>query len=224
MTRILVVEDQPNLLRSITRALVESGFEATPAESLAEASESLSAPVDLVVLDLMLPDGSGLEWLSQLRSMNSKLPVIILTARDSIEDRVAGLDTGANDYLVKPFAFEELLARIRALLRRDTSSPSTSLTFQDLKVDLLERTVCRGDQILVLQNRPLELLVYLIRHANQVVTREMISRDVWKEPTATWTNVIEVHINQLRKKLERPGLPTILHTIRGQGYLLGDAP
>lgn len=225
MTRILVVEDQPNLLRSITRALEESGFHAAPAETLAQASQILITQVDLVVLDLMLPDGSGLDWLSQLRSMNSQVPVLILTARDSIEDRVAGLDTGANDYLVKPFAIEELLARIRALLRRDFSPPSsTLLTFQDLTVDLLERTVRRGSDVLVLQNRPLELLVYLIRHANQVVTREMISHDVWKEPTATWTNVIEVHINQLRKKLERPGLPTILHTIRGKGYLLGDAP
>lgn len=225
MTRILVVEDQPNLLRSITRALEESGFDAMPAETLAQASQILPTGVDLIVLDLMLPDGSGLSWLSHLRSANSRVPVLILTARDSIEDRVAGLDTGANDYLVKPFAIEELLARIRALLRREfPPTSSTVLTFQDLTVDLLERTVRRGAEVLVLQNRPLELLVYLIRHGNQVVTREMISRDVWKEPTATWTNVIEVHINQLRKKLERPGSPTILHTIRGKGYLLGDAP
>ncbi|WP_339910370.1 response regulator transcription factor [Symmachiella dynata] len=221
---ILVIEDQKNLLRSITRTLRETGFETDAAESIATANQLMSARVDLVVLDLMLPDGSGLDWLSSLRASGDNTPVLILTARDTIEDRVSGLDGGADDYLVKPFALDELLARIRALLRRDAQSNRTVLTLGDLIVDLTSRTAQRGNKPILLQNRQLELLAYLMSHTNQVVTREMIARDVWKESTATWTNVIEVQINQLRKKLEQPGQPIILHTVRGQGYLLGDAP
>ena len=221
---ILVIEDQKNLLRSITRTLRESGFETDAAESIATANQLMSARVDLVVLELMLPDGSGLDWLSSLRASGDNTPVLILTARDTIEDRVSGLDGGADDYLVKPFALDELLARIRALLRRDAQSNRTVLTLGDLIVDLTSRTAQRGNKPILLQNRQLELLAYLMSHTNQVVTREMIARDVWKESTATWTNVIEVQINQLRKKLEQPGQPIILHTVRGQGYLLGDAP
>jgi DNA-binding response OmpR family regulator len=184
----------------------------------------MSPTVDLVVLDLMLPDGSGLNWLSELRAAGDGTPVLILTARDSLEDRVAGLDTGADDYLVKPFALDELMARIRALLRRNTQTGRSLLLFGDLAVDLVSRTAHRGAQAIPLQNRQLELLAYLISHANHVVTREMIARDVWKESTATWTNVIEVQINQLRKKLELSGTPAILHTVRGQGYMLGELP
>jgi len=222
--RILVIEDQKNLLRSITRTLRESGFEAEPAETIAAANELKSSRIDLILLDLMLPDGSGLDWLSGLRAAGDHTPVLVLTARDTIEDRVSGLDGGADDYLVKPFALDELLARIRALLRREALTSRTVLTLGDLTINLASRTANRGTKPISLQNRQLELLAYLISHENQVVTREMIARDVWKESTATWTNVIEVQINQLRKKLEQPGLPIILHTVRGQGYLLGDAP
>ncbi len=224
MPQILIVEDQTNLLRSIMRTLSESGFEPEAAETLGTATQKMSSRIDLVVLDLMLPDGSGLEWLKQLRVTGNKTPVLILTARDSIEDRVSGLDTGADDYLVKPFALDELLARIRALLRRDAQTNEREFSFGDLTVNLVTHIVCRGDRSISLQNRQLELLAYLISHANQIVTRDMISRDVWKESTATWTNVIEVQINQLRKKIEEPGQATILHTVRGQGYLLGDPP
>ncbi|QDT91501.1 Response regulator MprA [Gimesia algae] len=224
MPQILIVEDQTNLLRSIMRTLSESGFEPDAAETLGAATQKMSSRIDLVVLDLMLPDGSGLEWLKQLRATGNKIPVLILTARDSIEDRVSGLDMGADDYLVKPFALDELLARIRALLRRDAQANEREFSFGDLTVNLVSRIVRRGDRSISLQNRQLELLAYLISHANQIVTREMISRDVWKESTATWTNVIEVQINQLRKKIEKPGQTAILHTVRGQGYLLGDPP
>ncbi|QDV48385.1 Response regulator MprA [Gimesia fumaroli] len=206
------------------RTLSESGFEPEAAETLGAATQKMSSRIDLVVLDLMLPDGSGLEWLKQLRATGNKIPVLILTARDSIEDRVSGLDMGADDYLVKPFALDELLARIRALLRRDAQANEREFSFGDLTVNLVSRIVRRGDRSISLQNRQLELLAYLISHANQIVTREMISRDVWKESTATWTNVIEVQINQLRKKIEKPGQTAILHTVRGQGYLLGDPP
>jgi DNA-binding response OmpR family regulator len=223
MARILVIEDQRNLLRSVTRALAEAGFEPLAAETLEAATRQISPQIDLVVLDLMLPDGSGLDWIVERRGLGDNTPILVLTARDSIEDRVAGLDAGADDYLVKPFALDELLARIRALLRRDAQTSRTQLSFNDLTVDLVARTARRGSRTISLQNRQLELLAYLMAHANQVVTREMIARDVWKESTATWTNVIEVQINQLRKKLEQPDQPAILHTVRGQGYLLGDA-
>ncbi|WP_417394259.1 response regulator transcription factor [Gimesia chilikensis] len=224
MPQILVVEDQTNLLRSIVRALNEAGYQAEPAESLSQASQQMSADVDLVILDLMLPDGSGLNWLQALREAGSRTPVLILTARDSIEDRVTGLDMGADDYLVKPFALDELLARIRALLRREKNPVEQIVTWQDLTVNLLSRTVERAGRSIDLQNRQLELLAYLMSHADQVVSREMIARDVWKEPTATWTNVIEVQINQLRKKIEAPDQAPILHTIRGEGYRLGEQP
>tara|TARA_R110002167_G_scaffold220633_3_gene425267 strand:- start:8858 stop:9532 length:675 start_codon:yes stop_codon:yes gene_type:complete len=224
MSQILVVEDQTNLLRSILRTLNEAGFQTESAETLLDATRLMSSRLDLVVLDLMLPDGSGLEWLKMLRAAGNQIPVLILTARDSIEDRVAGLDTGADDYLVKPFALDELLARIRALLRRDTRGTEREFSFRDLTVDPVARTVFRGSRSITMQNRQLELLAYLISHANQIVTRDMIARDVWKESTATWTNVIEVQINQLRKKIEEPYLPGLLHTVRGEGYVLGDPP
>jgi DNA-binding response OmpR family regulator len=224
MPHILVIEDQKNLLRSITQALRESGYEADGADTLGAANRLMSPTIDLVVLDLMLPDGAGMEWLSQQRSAGIAMPVLVLTARDAIEDRVAGLDAGADDYLVKPFALDELMARIRALLRRDSRSGRTILYYGNVTVDLVARTARRGSELIPLQNRQLELLAYLIAHANEVVTREMIAREVWKETTATWTNVIEVQINQLRKKLDTPGQPPILHTVRGQGYLLGDVP
>jgi DNA-binding response OmpR family regulator len=149
---------------------------------------------------------------------------LILTARDAVEDRVAGLDTGADDYLIKPFSLEELVARVRALVRREQRTHSTVLHYGDLTANLMSRTATRAGEQLLLQNRQFELLVYLMKHVNEIVTREMIARDVWKEPTATWTNVIEVQINQLRKKLEIYGRPAILHTLRNKGYVLGDSP
>ena len=142
-----------------------------------------------------------------------------------ISDRVAGLDAGADDYLVKPFAFDELLARIRVLLRREQQRiEDGAFAWATCTLIFLRRTARRGEHELDLQSRQFELLVFLMKHANQIVTREMIAEAVWKEETATWTNVIAAHIYQLRKKLEFPGHPPILHTIRGQGYLLGDAP
>jgi len=226
MSQVLVVEDQPNLLRSIIAATTEAGFVTAGATTLAEAAERLAAGTDLIILDIMLPDGSGLDWLRALRSSQNNIPVLLLTARDSIQDRVAGLDCGADDYLVKPFSIDELLARMRALLRRCTTelqNESQRLEFQDLQLDLIARTVLRGGRSIELQPRQFELLVFLIRNRNQIVTREMIAESIWKQPDATWTNVIEVHINYLRKKLEIPGSPQILQTVRGSGYRLGDA-
>lgn len=223
MQRILVIEDHPNLLRSITQALCESGFEATSAATLKSATEQFSSEIDLVILDLMLPDGNGLDWLAKMRANRNAVPVLILTARDSVSDRVHGLDQGADDYLIKPFAFDELLARVRALLRRDTQSTSSSVCVADLQIDLVTRAVFRGNERIELQARQFELLAFLMTHCGQIVTREMIAANVWKDSSATWTNVIEVHVNQLRKKLESPDRPVILHTVRGKGYRLGEA-
>ena len=226
MSRVLVVEDQTNLLRSIVSATTEAGFVVAGASTLSEATEQLRNSPDLVILDVMLPDGSGLDWLKRRRSENNVVPVLLLTARDSIEDRVKGLDCGADDYLIKPFSIDELLARVRALLRRRMPEPRDDvrmLQIQDIQVDLMSRTVLRNGRSIELQPRQFELLVFLMQNPNQIVTREMIAASVWKQPDATWTNVIEVHINHLRKKLELPDATPILQTVRGKGYRLGDA-
>lgn len=204
--------------------LLEAGFDAVPAASIAEARQVCAASTDLIILDLMLPDGSGLEWLQEIRGAGRTILVLILTARDAVRDRVAGLDAGADDYLVKPFSMVELLARVRALLRRDDRAAGMLLEVNGLRLNLLERVAWRGSVELILTTRQFELLAYLMRQANHAVTREMIAENVWKDPSATWTNVIEVHVNQLRKKLDVPGYPAILHTIRGKGYLLGENP
>lgn len=224
MARVVVIEDQVNLLRSITQAFTEANFDAVPAKSLRVAADACCEEADLVVLDLMLPDGSGLDWLREYRAAGNRSYVLILTARDSIDDRVQGLDAGADDYLIKPFALCELMARARAMIRREERSRWTTLAVADLKLDLLARTVVRCGVEIEVPQRQLDLLAFLMRHANSVVTRQMLAEHVWKDSSATWTNVIEVHINQLRKKLEFPGQPVLLHTVRGKGYLLGDKP
>lgn len=224
MVRILVVEDQKTLLESLARGLREEGYEVAMALDVAAARTVLeTGSVDAVILDLMLPDQSGLSLLRELRQEGFERPIVIVTARDTIEDRVVGLDSGADDYLVKPFAFDELLARLRAVLRR-ASLREAVLRVDDLELNLLTRQATRAGQELELTQRQFELLTYLMRHAGEVVTRERIAADVWKEPTATWTNVIEVQINHLRRKIERPEWSPILHTIRGEGYLLGVQP
>lgn len=224
MTRILVVEDQRSLLRNLVRGLEEEGYVVSPATSVSQAREALAHQPDVLVLDVMLPDGSGVELLRQLRGEGFGRPILVLTARDSVDDRVAGLDAGADDYLVKPFSFNELLARLRALLRRGSLEQQALLRVEGLEIDRLKRSVTRNGVPLELSNRQFELLSYLVQNANSVVSREIIARDVWRESTATWTNVIEVHIAQLRRKIERPDWPVLLHTVRGQGYLLGKMP
>jgi DNA-binding response OmpR family regulator len=157
-----------------------------------------------------------------LRRAGQTTPVLILTARDAIEDRVLGLDAGADDYLVKPFALAELLARIRVLLRRGRAEQSTSLHAADLEMDLVRRRVSRGGVEINLTQREFEVLEYLLRHKNAAVTRDMLGRDVWKEPSYALTNVIDVYVTLLRRKVERPDRPPLLHTIRGVGYSLRD--
>jgi len=177
---------------------------------------------DLVILDLMLPGRDGLEVLSTLRKRGLDTPVLILTARDAIEDRVQGLDSGADDYLVKPFAFPELLARVRARLRRGRCDQSLRLRLADRELDLTPRKVRRAGQELQLTVREFELLEYLIRHKEEIVSREMLARDVWKETSRATTldNVIDVHINRLRRKVDDPFDRKLIHTVRGVGFVL----
>ena len=221
MARILVVEDERKVLRSLERGLQGEGYDVVAAATGEEGFQQATAqPFDCIVLDLLLPGRDGLQVLADLRQTGSKVPVLILTARDAVEDRVIGLDAGADDYLVKPFAFAELLARLRVLLRRERAGPETVLRAGDLEVDLLNRRACRAGQELALTQREFEVLAYFLRHKNQVVTRDMLGRDVWKEPNYALTNVIDVYINSLRRKVERPGKPPLIHTFRGMGYSL----
>lgn len=221
---MLVVEDQPRHLESLRRGLGNEGYEVITASSGEEGFDlAVSADsVDAVVLDVMLPGCDGFEVVRELRAAGFARPILMLTARDAIEDRVRGLDAGANDYLVKPFAFAELLARLRALLRRDHGEREPVLRADNLEMDLLADRVTRGGVELDLTGREYELLGYLLRHKNEDVTRDMIALEVWKETTGAMTNVIDVHIRALRKKIERPGWATLIHTVRGVGYALRD--
>lgn len=224
MSRVLVIEDHRTLGASLEQGLREEGHEVRLVAGVGEGLRVAAVePLDAIILDLHLPDGDGLEFLREIRRSGLAVPVLIASARDTVEDRILGLDLGADDYLVKPFAFGELVARLRSLLRRGAVGSCAVLRHGDLQIDLLTRKVTRGGEELALTRRLFELLEYLLRHRNEVVSREMLARDVWKAPTATWTNVIEVQIRELRKKIERPEWPRLLHTIRKEGYLLGDA-
>jgi two-component system, OmpR family, copper resistance phosphate regulon response regulator CusR len=221
MVRVLVVEDQKRHLDSLRRGLEAEGYDvitaSTGEEGLAMAAV---AAIDAMVLDLMLPGRDGMSLLKELRTTGFTKPILILSARDAVEDRVRGLDDGANDYLVKPFAFAEFLARLRALLRRDTSGREVVLRAGDLVVELVDRRVTRAGAELELTGREFELLEYLIRHKNEVVTRHMIALDVWKEATGAMTRIIDVYINALRKKIDRTGRAALIQTVRGVGYVL----
>ena len=221
--RILVVEDEPKIARALREGLEAESYSVSLAPTGEDGFFLLnSEPFDLVVLDVMLPGRSGLEILAALRRRGLPTPVLLLTARDTGDDRVLGLDLGADDYLVKPFAVAELSARIRALLRRGPSRPEPILTLADLQLDLLARSASRAGHPLDLTPREFDLLAYLLRHHGQIVSREMLARDLWKE-TARHTpldNVIDVHIARLRRKLDESFSPKLLHTIRGVGFTL----
>ena len=219
--RVLVIEDDRKVLRGLERGLSAEGYEVAVADN-GDAGHHLATtqPFDCIILDLMLPGRPGLEVLGELRQVGLRIPVLILTARDAVADRVTGLDAGADDYLVKPFSFAELLARLRALLRRGQAERVTVLRAADLEVDLVDRRTWRAGEEVLLTQREFEVLVYLLRHKNAVVTRDMLGREVWREPDCSLTNVIEVYINLLRRKLEGDGRPPLIHTLRGQGYSL----
>jgi DNA-binding response OmpR family regulator len=181
-----------------------------------------TAKFDLILLDWMLPGRDGIQVLTTIRKRGLETPVLLLTARDALDDRVHGLNSGADDYLVKPFAFAELLARIRALLRRGRTKETLRLSVGDLDMDLVSRKVVRGGEIVELTVREFELLEYLMRHENQVVPRDTLARDVWKEPTrgTPLNNVIDVHIARLRRKVDADQATKLIHTVRGIGFML----
>ena len=225
--RVLVIEDEPKVARALESGLKRAGYEVSLARSGEDGFFRASTEsFDLVLLDLMLPGRDGLEVLGALRRRAVKTPVLILTARDTVGDRVHGLDAGADDYLVKPFAFPELLARIRVLVRRGRPEESLRLGVADLEVDLLGRRVTRAGRVLDLTLREYALLEYLLRHAGQVVSREMLARDVWKEPSrgTPLDNVIDVNVARLRKKLDQGFGGKLLHTVRGVGFTIREEP
>ncbi|OFW08419.1 MAG: DNA-binding response regulator [Acidobacteria bacterium RIFCSPLOWO2_02_FULL_67_36] len=223
--RILIIEDDPKVAGAVKAGLTAEGYEVVLSRTGEDGFFRVTTePYDLIVLDLGLPGRGGLEILAGLRGRGLGLPVLVLTARDGIEDRVLGLDTGADDYLVKPFAFAELLARVRALLRRGRPEDALRVRLADLEVDPITRTARRGDLPIDLTAREFELLDYLLRHQGQIVSREMLARDVWKEPSrgTPIDNVIDVHIARLRKKVDQGADARLIHTIRGVGFLMSE--
>ena len=220
--RVLVVEDERKLAQILASALQGEHYDVVVAPNGEDGFFRANAETfDLVVLDLMLPGRNGLEILRTLRQRHIGTPVLILTARDGVDDRVLGLDLGADDYLVKPFALAELLARIRALLRRGRPSDVLRLKAADLELDLVTRRAARGDRVLDLTPREFEVLEYLLRHQGHLVSREMLAHEVWREPRRATPidNVIDVQMTRLRKKVDADGA-RLIHTVRGVGFVL----
>ena len=221
--RILIIEDDPKVAGAVRSAFVAEGHEAVVANTGEDGYfRATTECFDVVVLDLGLPGRDGLEILAGLRRRGLTLPVLVLTARDGVDDRVRGLDSGADDYLVKPFALAELAARVRVLLRRGHPEDVHRLRLGDLELDETTRTVRRANQCIDLTPREYELLAYLLHHQGKIVSREMLARDVWKE-TARVTpldNVIDVHITRLRRKIDQDFSARIIYTIRGVGFMV----
>lgn len=221
--KVLVVEDERKLAEVIRAALQAEHYDVVVSPTGEDGFYRANAEVfDLVLLDLMLPGRNGLEILQTLRQRRVETPVLIVTARDGVDDRVLGLDLGADDYLVKPFAIPEMLARVRALLRRGRPSDVFRLKAGDLEVDLVTRRAVRGERLLDLTAREFDLLEYLLRHQGHLVSREMMARDVWKEPrrATPLDNVIDVQMTRLRKKVDAESGDRLIHTVRGVGFIL----
>lgn len=221
---ILLIEDEPGIVDFVRRGMEAEGFSVqAELDGLAGERRALRDGFDVVVLDLMLPGKGGMEILASLRAAKPGLPVIVLTAKAEIEDRVVGLDAGAVDYLVKPFSLAELLARVRTQLRLATQSASTTLRGEDIEVDLLTRRVTRAGAPVALSSTEFELLVHLLRHRGRVLTREQILAAVWGYEHDPATNIVDVYVGYLRRKLRRDGSPAPIHTVRAVGYRLGHA-
>ena len=223
---ILVIEDEKKVARALREGLEAEGYEITTAPDGEEGLQLASrSPFDLLILDLALPRRDGIDVLTALRRRNVATPVFILTARDTVEERVLGLDVGADDYLVKPFTFPELFARIRALLRRGRADPQLKLQHEDLRVNLATREVERGERALELTGKEFEVLECLLRHRGRTVSREMLATSVWHVAARATplNNVIDVTIARLRRKIDDPFDKKLLHTVRGMGFFLGAA-
>ncbi len=219
--RILVIEDENKIAQFIKRGLKEEGyavdlaFDGEEGHFLADTND-----YDLILLDLMLPKMDGLSLCKELRADDNQTPILMLTAKDTVKDKVKGLDSGADDYLAKPFAFEELLARVRVLLRHKDKNVPTQLKVRDMHIDLLTHQVTRGSQQIELTVKEFTLLEYLMRNAGTIVTRTMIAEHVWDINFDTFTNVIDVYINYLRNKVDTGFEHKMIQTVRGKGYLL----
>ena len=219
--RILIVEDEKKVAAFIKKGLEEETYAVDIA---IDGEEGLHLgeqnPYDLIILDLMLPKINGLDILSHLRAKKIETPILLLTAKDSVEDKVEGLNQGADDYLTKPFAFSELLARIRVLLRRGKTETKTTLEIADLTLDLVSHKVNRGNEEIELTGKEYSLLEYFMRNQEKVLTRTMIAEHVWDYNFDTFTNVIDVYVNHLRKKIDKNFPAKLLHTLRGVGYVM----
>jgi DNA-binding response OmpR family regulator len=221
--RILVAEDERGVAAFLRQGLREAGYAVDVARDGQDAMDFLRGmEYDLVVLDIMLPRADGFEVVKQARSRGSRVPIILLTARGELGDKVRGLDAGADDYLTKPFSFPELLARIRALLRRPPQRLGTLLTISDIEMDVARREVRRAGTLIELSPRELSLLELFMRHPGQVLSRTQISDHVWENNFSTGTNVVDVYIGYLRRKIDRGRRPSIIQTVRGIGYRAGE--
>jgi heavy metal response regulator len=219
--RILVVEDEKKVANFIKRGLEEEKYEVHTANDGEEGLKmALERHYDLIVLDWMLPKKDGLAVVRELREKKTMTPVLMLTAKNSVEDIVAGLDSGSDDYLTKPFAFAELLARVRALVRRSEMDRGAEIRFSALRIDPVSHKVWRGDKEIDLTAKEYGLLEYLMRNPNQVLTRTMIADHVWDYTFDSFTNIIDVYVNYLRKKIDRDADKKLIHTVRGVGYIL----
>jgi heavy metal response regulator len=222
--RLLVVEDEKKVSSFIKKGLEEEGYAVDAAHDGEEGLYmALDGVHDLIILDIQLPKMDGLQVLQEIRKQKVKTPVLLLTVRATIEDKVLGLDSGADDYLTKPFAFQELVARLRALLRRRAEAEPTVLKVADLELDPARRTVLRGEEKIDLSPREFSLLDYFMRNPGRVLTRTMITEHVWDYDFDTDTNVIDVYVNYLRKKIDSNRDPGLIQTVRGVGYVLRDS-
>ncbi len=219
--RILVVEDEKKIASFIERGLKEQHYIVDVAHEGEKGSFLADInPYDLIILDIMLPNMDGLTICKEIRKKNKEVPILMLTAKDAVKDKVRGLQGGADDYLTKPFAFEELLARVGVLLRRKSIDKTACLKIADLELDQIKHGVKRADKEIALTSKEYALLEYLMRHANQVVTRTMISEHVWNEDFDSFSNVVDVYINHLRGKIDKGHKKQLIHSIRGTGYTL----
>ncbi|HEY5974539.1 MAG TPA: response regulator transcription factor [Geobacteraceae bacterium] len=219
--RILVVEDEKKVSSFIKRGLEEEKYEVEVANDGEEGlTMATGKPFDLIILDWMLPKRDGVSVLKELRERRNDTPVLMLTAKDTVEDIVTGLETGSDDYLTKPFAFAELLARVKALIRRSEMDRGAELHFADLRIDPVTHKVWRADKEIDLTAKEYALLEYFMRNPNQVLTRTMIADHVWDYTFDSFTNIIDVYVNYLRKKIDRDAPKKLIHTVRGVGYIL----